>query len=87
MVIFVFVLSENDAWASFVRTRARDTREGESNEKAVHKNLFIKIGPMIFMKRLLVAFSRGRGFECFMSHEVMKENTKAVTETAESTLK
>jgi len=35
---------------------------------------------MIFMKQLLVGFSRDRDFECFMSHEVMKENTKVVTE-------
>ncbi len=39
----------------------------DSNEKAVHKNIFIKIERMIFMNILLVAFSQGREVEAFMN--------------------
>ena len=59
-------------------TLVRDSSGFE--RKTGTQEFIIKIGLKYFYNELLVGFSRGRGFECFMNNEVMKWNTKVVTE-------
>jgi len=42
--------------------------------------LFIKIGLSIFINNF-VSFYLGQNFECFVSNEVTKQNTKVMTES------
>jgi hypothetical protein len=70
--LFVFCAREKDIRISFVRNRTKNRSTKFFAEKVVF---------LTFSAKNFVGFSRGRDFECFMNHEVMKENTKVVTES------